>query len=75
MHTTMRADHLHDTTSWELSQQLRRSRAVLGSVLEWLECEPREPQALERIQEKVEDVAAEIDQLVEAVSTLPPQYK
>ena len=75
MYTMTRTNHLDANSTWELSQHLRRSRATLGSVLEWLESDPRDPEMLERLQGYAEDVAAEIDRLVEAIATLPAKDK
>jgi hypothetical protein len=70
MHLNNRIPELEEH-AWDLTQQIRNSRAKLGSVLEWLETNDPDPQTIASLYECAEDVRAEIDRLVVAIAILP----
>jgi hypothetical protein len=53
-----------------LIQQIRLSRATLGSILEWLESSDVSPELLEQLHTYIDNVSAEVDELVEALPVL-----
>jgi hypothetical protein len=62
--------NLDDRRLQELAQNIRLSRATLGSVLEWLESSEVNSELLEQLQGYLDAISADIDELVEALPAL-----
>ena len=67
MQALMKDKDLDESRRQELAQQIRLSRASLGSILEWLETAEIDPELVEELQTYIENVGAEVDELVEAL--------
>ena len=67
MHALMKDIDLEESRRQELTQQIRLSRASLGSILEWLETSDADPELVEELQTYIANIGAEVDELVEAL--------
>ena len=70
MHLYIRGQESEASVS-DLAQQIRNSRARLGSVLEWLETNDPAPETIISLYDCSDDVRTEIDRLVVAISIVP----
>ena len=67
MHALIKDIDLEEIRRQELTQQIRLSRASLGSILEWLETTDADPELVEELQTYIANIGAEVDELVEAL--------
>ena len=75
MYAATRSTKLDHSAWWPLAQQIRKSRATLGSILEWLESTDQDAKTLDSLYEYADNVRTEIDILVVAIATLPEKGK
>jgi hypothetical protein len=70
MYASLRGSDLDHCRTQEVAQNIRLSRATLGSVLEWLESTEVSPELLEQLQGYLDAISVDIDELVEALPAL-----
>jgi hypothetical protein len=75
MHAVTITDESDHGTWWEIVQQIRKSRAKLGSILEWLESTEQDPDSLQELYECSESIRAEVDRFVVTIAILPAYEK
>jgi hypothetical protein len=67
MHAQMKDVEVDESLRQQLAQQIRLSRASLGSILEWLETSEIDPELATELQTYIENVGVEVDELIEAL--------